>query len=118
MEAYHKLGHRKSLDASNYRLKVEPETCKACGLCVKRCPMDAIQLKFSGASRNKFGKAPVLDNDLCLGCGVCVHKCPTESLTLERKDEIVDPPQDIRDYGMRFMKDKKAGVRLMRKTIS
>jgi ferredoxin len=118
MEAYHKLGHHKSLDASNYRLKIEPETCKACGLCVKRCPMDAIQLKFSEASQNKFGKAPVLADDLCLGCGVCVHKCPTKSLTLERKQEIVDPPQDIREYGRRFMEDKKAGVRLLRKTNS
>ena len=114
MEAYHKLGHHKSLDASNYRLKVKPETCKACGLCVKRCPMDAIQLKFSEASSNKFEKAPVLDEELCLGCGVCVHKCPTDSLTLERKDEIVDPPRDIRDYGRRFMEDKKTGVKLLR----
>jgi formate hydrogenlyase subunit 6/NADH:ubiquinone oxidoreductase subunit I len=116
MEAYHKLGHHKSLDASNYRLTVKPETCKACGLCVKRCPMDAIQLKFSEASSNKFGKAPVLDEELCLGCGVCVHKCPTDSLTLARKDEIVDPPRDIRDYGRRFMEDRQAGVKLLRKT--
>ena len=114
MEAYHKLGHHKSLDASNYRLKVKPLTCKACGLCVKRCPMDALQLAFSAESENKFHKAPALDADLCLGCGVCVHKCPTDSLTLERREEIVDPPQDIRDYGRRFMEDRKAGVKLLR----
>lgn len=116
MEAYHKLGHHKSLDASNYKLKIKPETCKVCGLCVKRCPMDAIQLKFSELAQNKFGKAPVLDDDLCLGCGVCVHKCPTDSLTLERKAEIVDPPENIREYSMRFMADKKAGKRLLRMT--
>lgn len=115
MEAYHKLDHHKSLDASNYRVKIKPETCKACGLCVKRCPMDAIQLKFSAVAINKFGKAPALDADLCLGCGVCVHKCPTESLTLERKAEIVDPPQNARDYMLQFMADKKEGVRLLRK---
>jgi ferredoxin len=115
MEAYHQLNHYKSLDASNYRVKVIPETCKACGLCMKRCPMDAIQLKFSAAATNKFGKAPALDADLCLGCGVCVHKCPTDSLTLERKSEIVDPPQNAREYMLKFMKDKKEGVRLWRK---
>jgi formate hydrogenlyase subunit 6/NADH:ubiquinone oxidoreductase subunit I len=114
MEAYHKLGHHKSLDASSYTLNVNPKTCKACGLCVKRCPMDAIQFKFSDQAQNKFGKAPVPDTDLCLGCGVCVHKCPTGSLTLERKEEIVDPPQDIRDYSIRFMEDKKKGIRLLR----
>jgi electron transport complex protein RnfB len=116
MEAYHKLGHHKSLDASNYILKVNPETCKACGLCVKRCPMDAIQLKFSDQAQNKFGKAPVPETDLCLGCGVCVHKCPTGSLSLERKAEIVDPPNNIREYSARFMADKKAGVKLIRMT--
>ncbi len=115
MEAYHKLGHHKSLDASNYRLSLSPETCKACGLCVKRCPMDAIQLKISAKADNKFGKAPVLDPALCLGCGVCVHKCPTDSLTLERKEEIVDPPKNVREYGMRFMADRKEGIPLLRK---
>jgi formate hydrogenlyase subunit 6/NADH:ubiquinone oxidoreductase subunit I len=114
MEAYHKLGHHKSLDASNYTLNVNPETCKACGLCVKRCPMDAIQLKFSDKAQNKFYKAPVPETGLCLGCGVCVHKCPTRSLTLERKAEIVDPPKNIREYSIRFMEDKKKGIRLLR----
>jgi formate hydrogenlyase subunit 6/NADH:ubiquinone oxidoreductase subunit I len=114
MEAYHKLGHHKSLDASNYTLNVNAETCKACGLCVKRCPMDAIQLKFSDKAQNKYGKAPVPETDLCLGCGVCVHKCPTGSLTLERKAEIVDPPKNIREYSMRFMEDKKKGIRRLR----
>ncbi|CAB1077888.1 hypothetical protein D1AOALGA4SA_5664 [Olavius algarvensis Delta 1 endosymbiont] len=116
MEAYHKLGHHKSLDASNYRLKIEPESCKACGLCVKRCPMDAVQLAHSAVAQNNFNKAPVLDADRCIGCGVCVHKCPTDSLTLERKTEIVDPPQDIREYGRRFMEDRKGGVKLLRST--
>jgi NAD-dependent dihydropyrimidine dehydrogenase PreA subunit len=115
MEAYHKLDHHKSLDASNYRVKTNPETCKACGLCVKRCPMDAIQLKFCAEATNKFHKAAVLDPELCIGCGVCVHKCPTDSLVLERKEEIVDPPENIREYMMRFMEDKKAGVPLKRK---
>ena len=115
-EAYHKLGHHKSLDTSNYRLRIQPEDCSGCGLCVKRCPMDALQLKFSDEVQNKYSKAPVLDPALCLGCGVCVHKCPTDSLTLEHKEEIQDPPENARDYVMRFMADRKAGVSLKRKS--
>jgi NAD-dependent dihydropyrimidine dehydrogenase PreA subunit len=116
MEAYHQLGHHKSLDSSNYAVIIKTETCKACGLCVKRCPMDALQLKFSTAATNKHSKAAVLEKDLCIGCGVCVYKCPTDSLTLQRKQVIVDPPENVREYGMRFMADKKAGVRLVRKS--
>jgi hypothetical protein len=43
-----------------------------------------------------------------------VHKCPTGSLTLERKDEILDPPKNIREYSARFMADKKAGIKHLR----
>ena len=77
--------------------------------------MDALQLKFSAEVQNKYSKAPVLDPALCLGCGVCVHKCPTDSLTLERKENIQEPPENARDYVTRFMADRKAGVPLKRK---
>jgi len=114
MEAYHILDHHKSLDASNYRLEIQPEDCIGCGLCVKRCPMDAIQLKFSTAVTNKYKKAPVIEADSCLGCGVCVHKCPTDSLTLVRNKKIEDPPETMREYAMRFTADRKGGVPLKR----
>ena len=116
MEAYHKLEHHKSLDVSNYRIEIKPESCKACGLCVKRCPMDALQLKFSEQSENKHRKAPALDEQICLGCGVCVHKCSTDSLALVRKENISDPPENVRDYMTRFMADRKAGIPLKRHT--
>ncbi|MEK6194744.1 MAG: 4Fe-4S binding protein [Deltaproteobacteria bacterium] len=114
MEAYHKLGHHKSLDASNYTVQVEEETCKACGLCIKRCPMDAVQLKFAPKAGNKFNKAAVVSKEACIGCGVCVHKCPTDSLTLVQKEKVSDPPENVRDYGVRFMADRKKGEPLLR----
>lgn len=114
-EAYHKLGHHKSLDASNYLVDIEAETCKACALCVKRCPMDALQLKYSEKASNKFRKVAWLDTQACIGCGVCVHKCPTDSLKLFQKDNLDHPPQNVREYGMRFMRDVKKGEPLLRK---
>jgi NAD-dependent dihydropyrimidine dehydrogenase PreA subunit len=116
LESYHKLGHAKSLDPSNYRVVVEAETCKACGLCVKRCPMDALQLKYSALAKNKFGKAVAVDEDLCLGCGVCVHKCPTRSLKLEQCDEIKPPPETVRDYMHAYMNDRLAAKKDGKKT--
>ena len=85
------------MSKSNYLAAVTPETCKACGLCLKRCPMDAIELKFSTRATNKFRKAVVVDTDLCIGCGVCVHKCKPKSITLQRKEELNEPPETGRD---------------------
>ncbi len=103
METYHKLGHNKSLDASNYEVAVEPETCKGCALCVKRCPMDALQLKVSAEVQNKIGKTAVVNPNLCIGCGVCVHKCPSDSLSLMRKYDTTEPPETAREYMMHYL---------------
>jgi formate hydrogenlyase subunit 6/NADH:ubiquinone oxidoreductase subunit I len=59
--------------------------------------MDAIQLRFSTESTNKFRKAVVVDTDLCIGCGVCVHKCKTKSITLKRREETTQPPKSVRE---------------------
>ena len=107
MDAHHVLGHEKSHDVSNYRVRINPGTCKACALCVKRCPMDALQLKTSSQATNKHHKAAVVNGELCIGCGVCVHKCPTESLILERREESYDPPKDVRDWMKRWYADRK-----------
>jgi len=59
--------------------------------------MDAIQLKFSTQATNKFRKSVVVDHDLCIGCGVCVHKCKAKSITLTRKEETTQPPENGRE---------------------
>ncbi|MBT4364248.1 MAG: 4Fe-4S dicluster domain-containing protein [Desulfobacteraceae bacterium] len=94
---FHQLQFNKSMDKSNYLAEVTPGTCKACGLCVKRCPMDAIELKFSPQATNKFRKTVAVDKDLCIGCGVCVHKCKPKSITLKQKEEITHPPKTMRE---------------------
>lgn len=87
-----------TMDKSNYVVEVAaPETCKACAMCVKRCPIDAIQLKFSTKATNKFRKAVVVDADLCIGCGVCVHKCKTKSIVLKEREQRTRPPKDRRE---------------------
>jgi formate hydrogenlyase subunit 6/NADH:ubiquinone oxidoreductase subunit I len=106
---YHHLGHDKAMDPSNYKLKVSsPETCRACGLCVKRCPMDAIQMQVSEQATNKFHKVVKVDTELCIGCGVCVHKCPTDSIVLERREETTRPPKDVYEFVSLQSADKQA----------
>ncbi len=105
-EAYHVLKHGKSHDVSNYQVRTTPETCKACGLCVERCPMEALRLEDSPAAANKKGKVAMLDQDNCIGCGVCVYKCPTQSLILKRREETYDPPRDVREWMESWYRDK------------
>lgn len=62
--------------ANAFIAKAEPEICEACGVCMERCQMDALEL---------VDDQVVLDSDRCIGCGLCVSTCPTGALTLTRK---------------------------------
>ncbi|TFF89639.1 MAG: 4Fe-4S dicluster domain-containing protein [Promethearchaeota archaeon] len=62
---------------SNYVSNVDRELCKGCGLCVDRCPFNAIMLK---------GKKAQVNPDKCYGCGVCSITCPAEAISLHREE--------------------------------
>ncbi|MCP4750480.1 MAG: 4Fe-4S dicluster domain-containing protein [Proteobacteria bacterium] len=96
---FHVLDHDKAIYPSNYRVKVTESSCRACGLCARRCPVDAIQFKASAEATNKFRKAVTVDDHLCIGCGVCVYKCKSSAIVLERKpeEEITRSPETVRD---------------------
>jgi formate hydrogenlyase subunit 6/NADH:ubiquinone oxidoreductase subunit I len=108
-DAYHVLHHTKSHDSSNYQVCTSARTCNACGLCVERCPMDALSLQESPEAENRRGMAAVVDLDRCIGCGVCVYKCPTNSLTLKRRKLVSHPPSTPRDWMERWFQDRQRG---------
>lgn len=124
-ESFHKLKHSKSMDSSNYIVHTNEDTCIGCGLCVKRCPMNARKLvdapeaknrttivvteKGEVELKNKTGKISVLQPELCIGCGVCAYKCPSKSLVLERRTVIYHPPLNQREEGQIIAADLAAG---------
>lgn len=52
---------------------VNEERCKGCGLCVKNCPLEAIELTEK--------KARI--EDRCASCGVCIRVCPFQAIAKE-----------------------------------
>lgn len=94
------------LQRSNYVVQVREDTCEGCGLCVKRCPMEALRLEPSDHARNKIGKVPHLEPGKCIGCGVCAHKCPTRSLSLLHRQGEEDFPEDFREMARRMGEER------------
>jgi len=122
LEAFHKLKHAEGMNRSNYQVSTNNETCIGCGLCVKRCPMEALDLEDDPEAKdritvvgnkelkNKKGKVSVANLDICIGCGVCVYKCPTKSVILERREAIEHPPKDVREFMKLVMADFTAAT--------
>ena len=56
-------------------IRVLEEKCNGCGLCLKSCLFDAIELIAK--------KAKIKEN--CNFCGACVDACPTQAIILEKE---------------------------------
>ena len=48
---------------------IDPDKCRACMICLNKCPVDAI----NGGKK----KIHIIDQDKCTNCGTCFEVCPT-----------------------------------------
>lgn len=59
------------------KVRVNNQTCDACGICQEACPMGVTIDKKSVATN-----LPYISDSKCIQCGECVDACPTKSLAL------------------------------------
>ena len=87
--AYRKLGYNARI-TTNFVSEHGEEDCTGCGVCVERCPVDAIRLREDSDGSNYT----CVDATRCIGCGVCVRFCPSGSLIMTRRKETAFVPKD------------------------
>ena len=76
---------------SNFKPKFDLETCKQCGVCVKICPLNALEL-----IETKDGQKLNFNEEKCFGCGLCASNCPHDAVKLEKiRDQV--PAESLGD---------------------
>jgi NADH-quinone oxidoreductase subunit F len=64
---------------------IDPEKCRACMTCLKKCPADAV----IGAKK----QIHVIDQEKCTKCGTCFEVCPSRFAAVKKiSGEPVPPP--------------------------
>ena len=74
----------KTEENKNIRVTRFLDLCKSCGLCVQKCPVNAISW-----SKNELGMlgepAIIIDLDKCIGCEICERICPDNAINITNK---------------------------------
>ncbi|MBR5539581.1 MAG: 4Fe-4S dicluster domain-containing protein [Clostridia bacterium] len=68
----------------NHSVLLQPDICKGCTHCLKRCPTEAIRIRNGHA---------VIREERCIDCGECIRLCPYQA-----KKALYDNFEDFKDY--------------------
>lgn len=53
-------------------VKIDTDSCIACGACVDTCPVEALSVEDYA----------IVNEDECIECGACTSSCPVDALSL------------------------------------
>jgi len=66
-----------------FKVKVDSERCKGCGLCVASCPHGVLGMSAE-LNRKGMHYAAVQRGDACTGCRQCADMCPDTAIAIDR----------------------------------
>lgn len=60
------------------------QLCKGCGLCVRACPKQIINISQKEINNKGYFVAEVVEMDKCIGCASCAIMCPDCVIEVDR----------------------------------
>lgn len=109
----------KQIMHSDVKPKVTKDKCKACGTCIKYCPVNAITIKETPTPPQDMdghenrpdslfsNKIAVINYDLCIGCAECTISCPNSAIKVNWGSTSEKLQEKIVEYTYAVLKDKK-----------
>ncbi len=64
-----------------YKHIVESKRCKGCGLCVKFCPKNVLEISDKVNAKGHFPVFQARPED-CIKCSICCIMCPDVAITI------------------------------------
>ena len=89
--------------AANFYAVLDVDKCILCGICAKKCQVDAIVVK----KKQKKIVTVQVNPKKCIGCGNCVAACPSDALSLIKKNQETVPPENFETLADILMTRKK-----------
>ncbi len=107
LRAINRLGVHSAVHTSNFLAAIDGETCRGCGRCARRCPVQAIHLEPVARDGKLKGKMrAAVDESICLGCGVCHAACRKQALTMDARPQRVLTPTSTLERVVRMAVDR------------
>lgn len=82
------------------------EVCNGCGLCVRSCPDDAIEVLATGKGKERIVESYNIDLARCMFCGLCVEACPRDAIRMTDFYELADFSRENLKVGKEVLKKK------------
>ncbi len=102
LNVHKKLPNPADYWATNFYSEIDHDNCNGCGICAKKCQVDAIKFKKIKGKKNKVS----VNLRKCLGCGNCVVSCKFDGIHLVKKESIRKPPKNHDDLYETIMQAK------------